>query len=949
MRIIRILAAALGAMAALLVLTGVLVVWLFDPNDYKDYLTEWAEARTGRTFSVEDTLEIEFFPWLAIETGGITVGNAEGFDAEPFATVERVAARVRLLPLLRREVEVGTITLEGLELNLAVDTDDRGNWEDLLRGPDAPDAGPAPDEPAAQAVQSLGIEGIRVRDGLVFWRENIDEVRYVISGLTLDTGSISADTPTDVELGFEILDVESQLTLGVVTEATVSTTGAVGARDLTLDFTLTDGQNEERARGRAVVDLAEATPGGAIAIGGMEIEGRLSDPPIGSGTVEVGAAWQAAELGPESQTLRIDGLVTTVSGVEARWQITGDSMFADPRVAGSVAVDSARLADALELLAVALPDGIDPDTFGRFDGRADFSASLDSRQIELTNVNANLLGLTSTGQASFDGADRLRADVEIAEFETSDALRALLGTALPATIDAAAFTRLAFTGSVDWSLATGSLTLGDYDASLLGAAATGELEVTPGPDGTAVRGNLRTSPFAPDAFAAAFAAFMPENIGVDELGTLAIDTEFSYDPRSDSAILDPAVLEIFGLRGTGRMTASGLSGRARFEGSARFDPFSPRELLSRFGQPVPRTSDPSALRSAIVTASFEIDAAGGQFGGIDVLLDESRISGDITVNDFRNPAYRFTLAADRIDVDRYLPPRAGAAEDEERVAGDIALSPRALDALDIDGRVEVGDLTLAGMSFQNVLTPIILGEGRAELSPARADLYGGEFEGSVSVDTTGEQPSLSLSGQAIDLELSPLIEALAGEANLSGTGNFDLTLTGRGQTITENLRSAEGSMSFALRDGAIAGFNLGRAFCAAFNAVEQRLPPDDSVPEQTSYELIQGAATVSEGIARSNELLARTAFMDITGAGRLTLVDQQLNYALESKLTGPIDIRGCEPMSDMIGDSIPWTLNGTVTDAEIRPDFGDYLRQRIEDEAADALRERVEERLRELL
>ena len=875
--------------------------------------------------------------------------NAEGFGEEPFATVERVAARVRLIPLLSREVDIGTITLEGVELNLAVNADSRNNWEDLLRRPLVPDIETGPGESSTEPLESFDIEGIRVRDGLVYWRENVDEVRYLVRGLTFDTGSIGTDRTTDVGLGFEILDVESQLTLGVETEATVTLAETLAARDMTLDFTLRDGRGDERARGRASIDLADIAPAGAIAIGSTELSARLSDPPLGVGTVDVHAAWQTAELVPEAQALRIEGLVTNIEGMEARWQLSGSSVFDAPRLAGSVAVAPAPLATALELLAVALPDGVDPDSLGRFDGGADFTTSLESRQIELTNVDANLLGFTATGQARLDGTERLGAELAVGEFDVSENLRALLAAMLPATIDAAAFERLAYTGGVDWNRAAGSLTLIDFEAQLLGAATTGELEFMPEPEGTAVRGRLSTSRFAPDAFATAIAAFLPENIGADELGMLAVDAEFGYDPQTDSAIVDPVSLEAFGLRGNGRFTAARLAESATLEGQARLDPFSPRDLLRRFDQPVPQTSDASALQSANVTASFEIDAAGGQFNGIDLLLDGSRIEGNIVVNDFRNPSYRFTLAADRIDVDRYLPPRAAEGNDGERVAGDLRLSARALDALDIDGRVEVGDLTLAGLNFQNVATPIVLGEGRAELTPASADLYGGEFEGGVSVDTTGELPSLEVTGQAIGLELAPLFAARSGDSNVSGTGSFDLSLKGSGETVTENLLSAEGNLSFALRDGALEGFNLGHAFCVAFNALEQRPQPDDSAPVQTNYELIQGAATVSEGIAQSDDLLVRTAFMDITGSGRLGLVGGQLNYDFESELTGPIGIRGCEPMNDMIGDSIPWTLGGTLSDAEIRPDFREYLRQRIEDEAADALRERLEERLRERL
>ncbi len=768
-------------------------------------------------------------------------------------------------------------------------------------------------------------------------------------GLTLDTDTIGLDRTTDIELGFEILDVESQLTLGIESEATVMLSEVLAARDTIFDFTLRDGLGDERARGRASVEVAEAGRDSPITVGTTELSARLTDPPLGSGTLDVDVTWQTAELVPEAQALRVEGLVTHIGGVEARWQLNGSSMFDAPRLAGSVEIAPAPLATALELLAVALPDGVDPDSLGRLEGRADFASSLESRRIELSKVNANLLGFTATGEANIDSAEQLSVELAIVAFDTTESLRTLLAAMLPETIDAEAFERLAYTGGVDWNRATGSLLLRDFEAELLGAAATGELEITSEPEGTAARGSVSTSRFAPDALASAFAALLPENIGADELGTLAVDAGFSYDPLSDSAIVDPVSLEVFGLRGNGRVTAARLSQSAMLEGQARLDPFVPRELLRRFDQPVPQTADPTALQSANVVARFEIDATGGQFDGIELRLDESRIEGNVVVNDFRNPAYRFTLAADRIDVDRYLPPRADEAADDERVAGDIRLSSRALNALDIDGRVEVGDLTLAGLSFQNVLTPIVLGEGRAELTPARTDLYGGTFEGGLSVDSTGERPSLAVSGQAIGLELAPLLAARAGESNVSGTGSFDLSLKGSGETVTENLRNAEGNLSFALRDGTLEGFNLGRSICAAFNAIDALPPPDDSVPEQTNYELIQGAATVSEGIAHSDELLVRTAFMDITGAGRLGLAGGQLNYDFESELTGPIAIRGCEPMDDMVGGSIPWTLRGTLSDAEIRPDFEEYLRQRIEDEAADRLRERLEEELRDLL
>ena len=105
---------------------------LFDPNDYKSELSRLVEEKTGRSFLIEDDLELTFFPWLSIQTGGLHLGNIEGFGEENFASIESLTARVRLLPLIQRRVEIGTIELDGLELNLTRNQVDLMSWENLL-------------------------------------------------------------------------------------------------------------------------------------------------------------------------------------------------------------------------------------------------------------------------------------------------------------------------------------------------------------------------------------------------------------------------------------------------------------------------------------------------------------------------------------------------------------------------------------------------------------------------------------------------------------------------------------------------------------------------------------------------------------------------------------------------------------------------------------------------
>ncbi len=183
-----------------LLIAAILVFSLtFDPNDYRDRISLAAKEATGRDLVIAGDLGVSLFPWLAVEVGRTQLGNAEGFGPEPFATFESAELSVRLLPmLLRREVEVGKASLEGLRLNLAVAADGRNNWDDLADGGDAP----AADEAASEGPASLGIGSVEVTDAALTYVDAQAGTTYRLTDLNVGTGAIREGEPVDVEAGF---------------------------------------------------------------------------------------------------------------------------------------------------------------------------------------------------------------------------------------------------------------------------------------------------------------------------------------------------------------------------------------------------------------------------------------------------------------------------------------------------------------------------------------------------------------------------------------------------------------------------------------------------------------------------------------------------------------------------------------------------------------------------
>jgi AsmA protein len=112
--------------------------------------------------------------------------------------------------------------------------------------------------------------------------------------------------------------------------------------------------------------------------------------------------------------------------------------------------------------------------------------------------------------------------------------------------------------------------------------------------------------------------------------------------------------------------------------------------------------------------------------------------------------------------------------------------------------------------------------------------------------------------------------------------------------------------------------------------------------------MIKGSAVVRAGTASSDDLLARTSFMDIGGNGTLELAEQELDYELDATLTGSLGIAGCQTLDRFVGDSLPFEIEGRLTEPDISPDFSKLVLGEIGDEIKDRLQDRLRDRVRDL-
>ncbi len=952
MRVLKILAAFLGIVIVVVIIAGILLASFFDPNDYKDYAQQWVEERTGRSFTIDGDIKLSYYPWLAIETGAIELGNAEGFGDTPFATAQRVSARVRLLPLLQRQIEIGTVQIDGLELDLARRDDGTTNWNDLLvNDATASTNNRAVDADSSQSLGSLGIEAVELRDAQVIWREGSDEPRYIVSKLSLTTGSISPSQPVDIEADFNVLDVASQLNGIIAVQSTVAVLagGNINASESSIEYAITNGQGANQGRGLVEVTTAQFVPGVSAHTGPVTMTNTVINPPIGSANLATALSWSTLDVDLQNFDVNVGDLVTEADGLRASWQIVGEDLMGEAAaVRGSVVLDETPVSAFVRVLNIELPPEIAAQALGNLSGNTSFAMSFDTQDVELANTSLTALGINVRTESASISGENISASIAITPFRPNAALRGIIAAYVPQGIDTDAIGRIALNAMVTGTL--NNLNISNLRAELLNANLGGNLQF--GENGTVITGRIASERFSPDELLAVLGDLITASISPQSAGMLQFSTGFSYDTQRSSASLREYHLEAFGLVADGELSASNLSANAEFEGTTRINNLDPRDLLNRFSLAVPQTSDPTALRSANVSTRFNLTPNAGSFEDLVVRLDESRITGSFDVSNFADPLYRFVLQADTLDVDRYLPPQtppgadneAPQESDTERRAGDIELSNEALNAVNVDGDVRVANLRLSGMDFQNVATHILVGNGLMNLDSAHANLYGGTFDGRFRVDTTSQTPTMSLQGDASSLQLEPLITALAGEANFSGTATFNIDLHGSGPTITDTLHSAAGTMGFELTSGAISGFNIDKTLCRAFNRLRS-LPAPTNQPDRTPFELVRGNATVTDGIARSSDLFARAGSVEVRGRGNIALAEQLTDYTFDARLARSVPIQGCQEMDRIIGEDFPLVMKGPVTAPDIAPDYGEVLKRIVEDRVRDNLQERLLDRL----
>ncbi|MCP5417398.1 MAG: AsmA family protein [Chromatiaceae bacterium] len=694
-KVIKVVGWGLGVLLLLVLAAAVILPQVVDPNDYKDEIIAKVKEQTGRDLIIDGRIALSVFPWLGVETGAITLGNAQGFDGKAFAAVKSATVRVKLMPLLSRKLEVDTVGLKGLELNLVRRKDGISNWDDLAGAGQSgvpvertSQSGGGEQGGESAGLAGISIGGIEISDAGIDWDDRSTGQHIVIEQFQLSSGPVMSGKPVDLQLGLLLRSEEP---------AVNTTLGVSGV--LLLDEA--DGVIEMRDLRISATSKGEMLPGGAL-----------------------NAILEAA-----------------------------------------------------------------------------VHATLDGSKVDITGLKLNAGELNLSGQ--LHGQDLQRQPVFSGHLELADL-------------------------------------------------------------------NLRQW-------------------------------------MVDQAMTPPSM------------------------------------------------TDPETLRRIGASLDLSVAAGATRLENLLVRLDESRLTGNVTL---RGSAVGFDLTLDTLDLDRYLPASDSKGEAEKRsqsgkrneqgnATDEEGLLPvETLRQLKLNGTLNVGRLIINRLLAEQLKLTLKAGNGELELDQQVGMFYQGDFKGKSRIDVRGKSPITRVIGDANNIQVGPLLNDLAGQDKLLGKGRFSFDLTTRGNSVDAFRRSLDGKLDFRFENGAVKGFNVARSIREAKARLAGKPLPSGKEPLQTDFSELSGSGVVRKGTLNNQDLLAKSPFLRVNGAGDINLVTESLDYTVEGVIVNTAKGQGGEGLDDLQGVKIPVHLSGSLAAPRYSINWEKVLLESQKGKVREKIQEKIEEKLK---
>ena len=933
-----------GLVVVLIIAAAIILPLILDPNDFRDDIADAVRDRTGHELTIEGDLELSVLPFLGVQIGRTSLSNAPGFGEQPLLAINGASVGVRLLPLLSRRLEVSTVTLDGLRLNLVRDKNGNENWAALASAGGSTEEETAPVDDSGQSFDINEVAGIRLSDAeVIFDDRQAGERTQLVLG-EFESGRISGGIDAPMIDGIDMkgaklaygggADGQYDIALGSLTTGLIEA-GADTAVIDGIEASEVSVSHDAGAADRYELSFGEVRTGHVVAdadapvVDGLEIVDAAIDYTDADGRyttqlamLKVGKIGGSAEV-PEIESVE---LRDATFGLAA-----GDGSRMEAKLAALVTGQITGKQEAPEIGSVELRD-----------------ATLGYTDADGNRTEAELATLITGAIAGKQEAPEIESvELRDATLEVTDTdgnhMKATLATLTTGRI--VGDQKAPRIGGIKLSDAVVSYNEGTADSVQLEIPEFSTGSIVPGsevPVGGTINAVLADPAIAITATLSARAAVDGPKTSLANL-ELALVMEGESIPEgkqsgvfgierlelnqdAQTMAVEGVALDMAGLRIKGNAKGERMVDAPAIEGRLTVGEFSPRELMETFGLDIPVTADPAVLGTASLETRFSSNDKRIALGSLRMQLDDTLITGNLSATTGESTLIKGKIHVDDIDLDRYMSPEsdANSAKSES-----TEIPTEDLRARNVDATLTMGSVKAAGLRLSNVKARLALERGSLRVTPMTADFYDGKLAGSFLL-TTGEQiPRMSLKQTMSGVNVALLLHDLSDVDLMTGTAGLDIDVSAKGRSSDQMIADLDGLIGFKVQDGVLRRVNITWELQRALALIKRRsVPPRES--DETAFRNISGQGVISDGILRNDDLVIAAPGLELTGAGAIDLNQEAVDYNLIAQV--PKGAHATEAgLDDLVGKRIPVKISGSLDDPSVGLDLGKLIGAEVGD------------------
>jgi AsmA protein len=238
--------------------------------------------------------------------------------------------------------------------------------------------------------------------------------------------------------------------------------------------------------------------------------------------------------------------------------------------------------------------------------------------------------------------------------------------------------------------------------------------------------------------------------------------------------------------------------------------------------------------------------------------------------------------------------------------------------LDADMRISANRIALKDLGFGQGGATVTAQAGKLRADIAEVELpSGGSLSAQVTAIMTEAVPRYAVRAKVESLEMGPATARLLGSPALTGRAGLTFDLTSTGYTLTELTRRLSGKAALSMPEGGRLALDL-RAVRQAAKAGQRGWAA--LARSHTNVERLEARSLIIDGVAFAEDIQARAGDLALALAGRLGLVDGNMDARLVLKPGAPSD--ASQKPADA-GASEVVTLRGPWPDPMLRAEDSD--------------------------